>query len=323
MEDGTLAFACSDTVVVGRVENGAFEPIRSDGDIWGHSRVTAATLKVRKVLQEATCQQCCCNHLFCAQLHATGSRLHVRAEAGSLTANMRSKPVSSMSIRPLLAQRCGEGEVSRSSITDTKPPPPADNRFSWPERTVQASGLNGRLGCELSPLASGLEADANPSGQGWPRSTIELVDVDPALFDAVALRDAAQDDVGFPARGESRERGGGPRTGRGEDRKLARPFSGEPCPPVVHQRDELADTVGRAATWSRDEGAHVSRLHTPLAADHTHFRRPDPDAGALRDQAVAREKVGSADDGLEPGLEAPPAPSRRRAARRLCPAGTQ
>jgi hypothetical protein len=49
LEDRTLSYGCSDTVVVGTVENGAYEASPSDDDLIGHGSISA-TLHVRRVV---------------------------------------------------------------------------------------------------------------------------------------------------------------------------------------------------------------------------------------------------------------------------------
>ena len=51
-EDRTLQFGCTDTVVIGRIENGAFQDVTSENDILGHGWVTAKVL-VRRVVKGA------------------------------------------------------------------------------------------------------------------------------------------------------------------------------------------------------------------------------------------------------------------------------
>jgi hypothetical protein len=50
LDDRTLSFGCSDTVVVGRIENSAYEPVEKENDLIGHGW-TSAKLKVRKVVR--------------------------------------------------------------------------------------------------------------------------------------------------------------------------------------------------------------------------------------------------------------------------------
>lgn len=50
LEDSTLPFGCADTVVVGRVENGAYQPVEAESDILGRGWISA-TLHVRKVVR--------------------------------------------------------------------------------------------------------------------------------------------------------------------------------------------------------------------------------------------------------------------------------
>jgi hypothetical protein len=51
LEDRTLTYGCNDTVVVGAVTNGAYEPVH-DNDILGHGWISA-TLHVRNVVRGA------------------------------------------------------------------------------------------------------------------------------------------------------------------------------------------------------------------------------------------------------------------------------
>jgi hypothetical protein len=50
LEDRTLSYGCNDTVVVGRVTNGAYQPVQSENDILGHGWISA-TLHVRKIVR--------------------------------------------------------------------------------------------------------------------------------------------------------------------------------------------------------------------------------------------------------------------------------
>lgn len=50
IEDRTLSFGCNDTVVVGRIENGAYRPVKSENDPLGHGWISA-TLKVKRVVR--------------------------------------------------------------------------------------------------------------------------------------------------------------------------------------------------------------------------------------------------------------------------------
>ena len=52
VEDRTLPFGCDDIVVVGRVENVAYEHVKSEDDLLGHGWVTAR-LKVQRVVKGA------------------------------------------------------------------------------------------------------------------------------------------------------------------------------------------------------------------------------------------------------------------------------
>jgi hypothetical protein len=53
LEARTLGFWCDDVVVVARLENGTFTPVKSEDDILGHGWISA-TLKVRKVVRGAS-----------------------------------------------------------------------------------------------------------------------------------------------------------------------------------------------------------------------------------------------------------------------------
>jgi hypothetical protein len=50
VQDRTMPFGCNDSVVVGTVENGTFQPVESEADILGHGWISA-TLHVRKVVR--------------------------------------------------------------------------------------------------------------------------------------------------------------------------------------------------------------------------------------------------------------------------------
>ena len=52
-EDRMLPFECDDTVVIGRVVNGAYQHVENENDILGHGWISA-TLKVRKVIKRPT-----------------------------------------------------------------------------------------------------------------------------------------------------------------------------------------------------------------------------------------------------------------------------
>jgi hypothetical protein len=49
-EDRTLAFGCSDIVVIGRLKNGDYERVEIEGDLIGHGWISAE-LTVRKTLR--------------------------------------------------------------------------------------------------------------------------------------------------------------------------------------------------------------------------------------------------------------------------------
>lgn len=50
LENRTLQFGCNDVVVVGRIENGAYQSIETENDLLGHGRI-AAQVHVRKVVR--------------------------------------------------------------------------------------------------------------------------------------------------------------------------------------------------------------------------------------------------------------------------------
>jgi len=50
LADRTLAYACNDTIVVGTVENGVYEPVKPSPDVLGHGWISAM-LHVRKVVR--------------------------------------------------------------------------------------------------------------------------------------------------------------------------------------------------------------------------------------------------------------------------------
>jgi hypothetical protein len=50
LENRTLPFGCDDSVVIGTVENGAYQPVESKTDILGHGWISA-TLHVRKSIR--------------------------------------------------------------------------------------------------------------------------------------------------------------------------------------------------------------------------------------------------------------------------------
>ena len=49
-DDTTLPYGCNDTVVVGTVTNGNYEPVKSHDDILGHGWISA-TLHVQKLVR--------------------------------------------------------------------------------------------------------------------------------------------------------------------------------------------------------------------------------------------------------------------------------
>jgi hypothetical protein len=50
LADRTLRYGCDDTVVVGMVESGAYQPVETEIDILGHGWISAK-LRVRKVVR--------------------------------------------------------------------------------------------------------------------------------------------------------------------------------------------------------------------------------------------------------------------------------
>ena len=52
IEDRTLSYGCSDTVVVGRIKNGDYAPVHDDEDILGHGWI-GASIKVRRLVRGA------------------------------------------------------------------------------------------------------------------------------------------------------------------------------------------------------------------------------------------------------------------------------
>lgn len=103
LEDRTVPFGCSDTVVVGRVESGAYEPVKSENDLLGHGWISA-TLKVRKVVRgERVPPVLPVRYLAHAYMRHDRDFMLVLGRTG---AGYEIKTGQLMSVRPLLATSC-------------------------------------------------------------------------------------------------------------------------------------------------------------------------------------------------------------------------
>jgi len=103
LEDRTLSFGCSDTVVVGRVENGAYEPVEIENDLIGHGWISA-TLKVRKVVKGERVPP-----VLPVRYFAHTNMRHDRdfmLVLGHTASGYEIKTGQLMSVRPLLATSC-------------------------------------------------------------------------------------------------------------------------------------------------------------------------------------------------------------------------
>jgi hypothetical protein len=103
LEDRTLPYGCNDTVVVGSVKNGAYEPVKFENDILGHGWISA-TLYVRRVVRGTALPPVLPVKYFA---HASMRQdqdfmlvlKHTRTGYEITTGQL-------MSVRPLLASRC-------------------------------------------------------------------------------------------------------------------------------------------------------------------------------------------------------------------------
>lgn len=104
LEDRTLPFGCSDTVVVGRVENGTYEPVESENDLIGHGWISA-TLKVRKVVRGERVPPVLPVRYFAHTYMRQGRDFML--VLGRTGAGYEIKIGQLMSVRPMLASSCG------------------------------------------------------------------------------------------------------------------------------------------------------------------------------------------------------------------------
>ena len=103
LEDRTLPFGCSDTVVVGRVENGAYEHVEIENDLLGHGWISA-TLKVQKVVRGERVPPVLPVRYF-AHTNMRQDRDFMLV-LGRTSAGYEIKTGQLMSVRPLLATSC-------------------------------------------------------------------------------------------------------------------------------------------------------------------------------------------------------------------------
>lgn len=103
LDDRTLPFGCSDTVVVGRVENGEFEHVEIENDLLGHGWISA-TLKVRRVVRGERVPPVLPVRYF-AHTYMREDRDFMFV-LGRTDAGYEIKTGQLMSVRPLLATSC-------------------------------------------------------------------------------------------------------------------------------------------------------------------------------------------------------------------------
>jgi hypothetical protein len=103
LEDRTLPFGCNDTVVVGRVESGAYEPVKSENDLLGHGWISAK-IKVRKVVRGERVPLVLPVRYFAhANMRQDRDFMLVLGRSG---AGCEIKAGQLMSVRPVLATSC-------------------------------------------------------------------------------------------------------------------------------------------------------------------------------------------------------------------------
>lgn len=104
LEGRTLSFGCSDTVVIGRVENGKYEHVEIENDLLGHGWISAM-LRVQKVVRGKRVSPVLQVRYF-AHTYMRDDRDFMlvlrRTDAG-----YEIKTGQLMSLRPLLASTCG------------------------------------------------------------------------------------------------------------------------------------------------------------------------------------------------------------------------
>ncbi|MFL6724988.1 MAG: hypothetical protein ACJ8FS_00555 [Sphingomicrobium sp.] len=100
----TLPFGCNDTVVIGTVSHGTYQPVASENDVLGHGWI-AALLKVRKVVRGAPLPPVLPVRYFAhAEMRRDREFMLVLRRTGS---GYEITTGQLMSVRPLLASRCG------------------------------------------------------------------------------------------------------------------------------------------------------------------------------------------------------------------------
>ena len=103
LEDRTLSYGCKDTVVVGTVTNGAFQPVEATDDILGHGWASA-TLHVRKIVRGERLPSVLPVRYFAhTYMRQDQEFMLVLAHVG---AGYEIKTGQLMRVRPLLASHC-------------------------------------------------------------------------------------------------------------------------------------------------------------------------------------------------------------------------
>jgi hypothetical protein len=104
VEDRTLSFGCEDIMVVGRVKNSGFSPVRHNDDIIGHGSASAAIL-VRKAVRGPKLPRVIPVHYFAhAYMREDRDFMFVLRRSEGGTFGVASAQL--MSLKPRLAAQC-------------------------------------------------------------------------------------------------------------------------------------------------------------------------------------------------------------------------
>jgi hypothetical protein len=122
LEDRTLPFGCSDTIVIGKVRNGTYQPVASKNEILGHGWISAM-LDVRKVVRGAPVASALPVKYF-AHTYIRHDREFIFVLRHTST-GYEITTLQLMSVRPQLAAQCG----SKADITSPRESSPVAQDF--------------------------------------------------------------------------------------------------------------------------------------------------------------------------------------------------
>ncbi|MGK2911508.1 MAG: hypothetical protein ACSLE1_17150 [Sphingobium sp.] len=104
MKDGTLPYGCSDTVVVGRIKNGAYKPVREDEDIIGRGWI-GTHISVKRLLKGPK-PPSSLPVRYLAHAYMRHDRDFMFVLSGNGNDGFEIKHAQLMSVRPMISAKC-------------------------------------------------------------------------------------------------------------------------------------------------------------------------------------------------------------------------